>query len=185
LRKKKKCGYIEYSIKNTMNNNTQEEDLLLKINSKSDVSEDDPNRREVLWTERQQNLILGWAKKLRGNSAAHGRMGKIMKRRYTMVSLPAILIPVVASSLSNVLQPYPLAMSGAMLVTSIFTGINGFFNYGKLTQQYFEYEYNYNKLANEIDKELSKKKMDRIACDLYLQIVLSEMNRLDSSAPVL
>lgn len=108
-----------------------------------------------------------------------------MKRRYTMVSLPAILIPVVTSSLSNVLQPYPLAMSGAMLVTSVFAGINGFFNYGAKTQQHFEYEYNYSKLANEIDKEMSKKKMDRQACDLYFQIVLSEMNRLDSSAPVL
>ena len=166
-------------------NDIQDEDVLLKINSKSDISEDDPNRREVLWSGRQQDLILAWGKRLKQNSIAHGKMGKIMKRRYTMVSLPAILIPVVASSLSNVLQPYPLAMSGAMLVTSIFTGINGFFNYGAKTQQHFEYEYNYSKLANEIDKELSKKKMDRQACDLYLQIVLSEMNRLDSSAPVL
>ena len=159
--------------------------VALKINSKSDISEDDPNRREVLWTDRQQNLILDWGKKMKSNSAAHGRMAKIMKTRYTMVSLPAILIPVVASSLSTVLQPYPLAMSGAMLVTSVFTGINGFFNYGAKTQQYFEYEYNYNKLANEIDKELSKKKMDRQACDLYMQLILSEMNRLDSSAPVI
>ena len=171
-------------------NDIQDEDVLLDLviqdhNSKSDISEDDPNRREVLWSGRQQDLILAWGKRLKQNSISHGRMGKIMKRRYTMVSLPAILIPVVASSLSNVLQPYPLAMSGAMLVTSIFTGINGFFNYGAKTQLYFEYEYNYSKLANEIDKELSKKKMDRQACDLYLQIVLSEMNRLDSSAPVL
>ena len=113
------------------------------------------------------------------------KMGKIMKRRYTMVSLPAILIPLVASSLSTILQPYPIAMTGAMLTTSIFTGISGFFNYGAKTQLHFEYEYNYNKLSNEIDTEMSKKKRDRIACDLYLQIVLSEMNRLDSSAPVL
>ncbi|MHC4271288.1 MAG: hypothetical protein ACYST2_03125, partial [Planctomycetota bacterium] len=66
----------------------QEEDVLLKINSKSDISEDDPNRREVLWTERQQDLILYWGKKMKSNSIAHGKMGKIMKRRYTMVSLP-------------------------------------------------------------------------------------------------
>ena len=170
-----------------MSKDTQEEILLNVIdhNSKSDTSEDDPNRREVMWSERQQNLILAWGKKMKSNSIAHGKMGKIMKRRYTMVSLPAILIPVVTSSLSNLLQPYPLAMSGAMLLTSIFTGINGFFNYGAKTQQYFEYEYAYSKLSNEIDTELSKKKMDRIACDLYMQIVLSEMNRLDASAPVL
>lgn len=44
----------------------QEDDVLLKINSKSDISEDDPNRREVLWRGRQQDLILAWGKKLRG-----------------------------------------------------------------------------------------------------------------------
>jgi hypothetical protein len=102
-----------------------------------------------------------------------------------MVSMPAILIPVVASSLSNVLQPYPLAMSGAMLITSVFTGINGFFNLGGKTQLHFEFEYAYNKLSNEIEKELCKPKRHRIACDLYMQIILSEMNRLDASAPVL
>lgn len=48
-----------------------------------------------------------------------------------MVNLPAIIIPVVASSLSTVLQAYPLVMTVAMLTISIFTGINGFFNYGK------------------------------------------------------
>ena len=103
----------------------------LKISSKSDTSEDDFNRKELLWERREEELILGWCKRLKSSSIAHGKMGKVMKQRYTMVSLPAILIPVVASSLSTVLQPYPLAMTGAMLATSIFTGINGFFNYGK------------------------------------------------------
>lgn len=161
------------------------ESVQLKINSKSSetISEDDCNRKELLWEDREEQLILGWCKKLKINSLAHGQKAKKMKQYYNCVSLPAILIPVIASSLSTVLQPYPLAMTGAMLTTSIFTGINGFFNYGKKEQQHFEYEYAYNKLANEIDKELSKPKCHRIACDLYLQIILSEMNRLDSSSP--
>ena len=161
------------------------EQVALKINSKSDTSEDDFNRKELLWERREEALILSWCEKLKESSIAHGKMGKVMKNRYTMVSLPAIIIPVVASSLSTVLQPYPLAMTGAMLATSIFTGINGFFNYGKKEQQHFEYEASYMKLANEIEKELSKPKRHRIACDLYLQVILSEMNRLNSSAPVL
>ena len=164
---------------------TLKSDLVsLKINSKSDTSEDD-ERAELKWERREEQLILGWCERLKKSSIEHGKMGKVMKNRYTMVSLPAIIIPVVASSLSTVLQPYPLAMTGAMLTTSIFTGINGFFNYGKKEQQHFEFEYSYMKLANEIEKELSKPKRHRIACDLYIQIVLSEMNRLNSSAPVL
>jgi len=161
-------------------------DTLIELNyEKSDSSKDDPARKELLWEHREEQLLLQWCKKLKVHSLAHSIKAKQMKRYYNMVSLPAILIPVVASSLATLLQPYPLAMSGAMLVTSVFTGINGFFNLGAKTQLHFEFEYNYNKLANEIDKELCKPKRHRTACDLYLQIVLSEMNRLDSSAPVL
>ena len=167
---------------------TEEESVRLKVNSKSSegtTSEDDSNRKELLWESREEHLILGWCKKLKVSSLAHGLKAKKMKQYYTCVSLPAILIPVVASSLSTVLQPYPLAMTGAMLTTSIFTGINGFFNLGAKTQLHFEFEYSYNKLANEIEKELCKPKRHRVACDLYLQVVMSEMNRLDASAPVL
>jgi hypothetical protein len=160
------------------------EQVALNISSKSS-SEDDFNRKELLWERRGEDLISSWCEKLKKSSIAHGKMGKVMKNRYTMVSLPAVIIPVVASSLSTVLQPYPLAMTGLMLTTSIFTGINSFFNYGKKEQKHFEYEASYQKLANEIEKELSKPKKHRTACDLYLQIILSEMNRLDGSAPVL
>ena len=86
-----------------------------------------------------------------------------MKQYYNCVSLPATLIPVVASSLSTMLQTYPLAMTGEMLTISIFTGINGFFNLGAKTQLHFEFEYSYNKLANEIEKELCKPKRHRVA----------------------
>ena len=161
-------------------------DTLIDLNyEKSDSSKDDEQRRELLWERREEQLLLQWCKKLKSNSLAHGIKAKRTKRYYNMVSLPAILIPVIASSLSTVLQPYPLAMSGAMLFTSVFTGVNGFFNLGGKTQLHFEYEYAYNKLANEIDKELCKPKRHRVACDLYMQIILSEMNRLDASAPVL
>jgi uncharacterized protein YueI len=166
--------------------NTSDSDTLIDLKyEKSDSSKDDPARKELLWERREEQLLLGWCKKLKFNSLAHGVKAKRTKHYYNMVSLPAILIPVVASSLSTVLQPYPLAMSGAMLVTSVFTGINGFFNLGAKTQLHFEFEYAYNKLANEIDKELCKPKRHRTACDLYMQIVLSEMDRLDASAPAL
>lgn len=161
-------------------------DTLIDLNyEKSDSSKDDPARKELLWERREEQLLLQWCKKLKEHSIAHGIKAKRTKQYYNMVSLPAILIPVVVSSLSTVLQPYPLAMSIAMLVTSLFTGVNAFFNLGGKTQLHFEFEYAYNKLANEIDKELCKPKRHRTACDLYMQIILSEMNRLDSAAPVL
>ena len=161
------------------------DEVKLQINSRSDSSRDDPSRKELLWEKREESVLEEWRLRLEKNSEAHGRMGKVMKKRYTLFTIPAILIPVVTSSLSNILQPYPLATSGAMLFTSIFTGVNGFFNFGSKTEQHFNHEAMYRILANEIQKELCKPKSQRVACDVYMEKIMSKMNELDKSAPVL
>jgi hypothetical protein len=161
-------------------------EVAITVNSKSDnSSHDDSSRKELLWEKREEVIIEEWRQKCIKNSQSHGVKGKVMKKRYTLCSIPAILIPVVTSGLSNVLQPYPLVVSGTMIVTSLFTGVNAFFNFGSKTEQHFQYEASYMVLANEIQKELCKPKALRTACDVYLERVMNQMNQLDKSAPVL
>ena len=159
------------------------DEIRLKVNSRS--SNDDPDRKELLWEKREEVILEEWRQRMVVNSDKHEKMGKKMKRRYQVCTLPAIIIPVVASSLSNILQPYPLATAGTMLLTSIFTGINGFFNFGSKTEQHFHYQAAYTQLANEVQKEMCKPKALRPPCDVYLQKIMSKMNELDANAPVL
>ena len=88
------------------------QEVALKVNSKSNnSSHDDTSRKELLWENREENIIEEWRQRCLVRSEAHGVKGKIMKRRYTYCSIPSILIPVVTSGLSTILQPYPLASS--------------------------------------------------------------------------
>ena len=52
------------------------EQVALKISSKSDTSEDDFNRKELLWERREEHLILGWCERLKESSKAHGKWVK-------------------------------------------------------------------------------------------------------------
>jgi hypothetical protein len=163
----------------------QEEEIQLKISSRSEDSHDDPNRKELLWEKREEDIMEEWRQRMLNNSTAHGKKGRVMKTRYAACTVPAIIIPVVASGLSNILQPYPLATACSMLATSILTGINGFFNFGSKTERHFHFEAAYMVLANEVQKEMCKPKAMRPPCDVYLQKIMSKMNELDASAPVL
>ena len=89
------------------------------------------------------------------------------------------------SGLSNILVDYPLVSSSGMALTSILTGINTFFNHSKKQIQHFEFSAKFFRLATEIEKELSKKKSDRLAADVFVERVSMDYNNLAFNAPAL
>ena len=171
-----------------MNDNNIQGDVLLKVNSKSSegtTSEDDFNRKELLWQEREEVVIRDWVADMENKSKKHYIAGKRFKKMSELITLPAIIIPVVTSGLTQLLQPYPYVTTGLMLTVGILTGINGFFDYSGKKEKHFSYEALYGGLATTIEKEMCKPKRMRIACDIYLEHVSMQKNKLDSSAPLL
>jgi hypothetical protein len=162
------------------------EHVALKINSKSDISShDDSSRKELLWQEREEVVIRSWVADMENKSKKHYIAGKRFKKMSELITLPSIIIPVVTSGLTQLLQPYPYATTGLMLTVGILTGINGFFDYSGKKEKHFNYEALYGGLATTINKEMCKPKSMRIACDVYLEYVSMQKNKLDSSAPLL
>ena len=146
---------------------------------------DDIERKEMLWDEKNQELILNWCIQSEQSSKLHGKAGKRNKVKYHMFSVPAIILPLIVSGLAPLFENHPMIVSCVMVIVSIFTGLTSFFSWQKKSQQHFEYEARYIELSNEIKKELIKKKRNRIAVDVYLERVCLEINKLNSSAPVL
>lgn len=163
----------------------QEEDVLLKINSKSDISEDDSQRKELLWEDREQNVIINWKNQMTAQSKRHYAAGKKFKRLHEIITLPSIILPVIASGLTTLIQPYPYVSSAIMLTIGILTGLNGFYSPATKKEKHFNHEALYSVLATEIEKELCKPKSMRIAADVYLENISLKKNHLDSSAPIL
>ena len=164
------------------------EDLVLQDRDRyheSNSSKDDSQRKELLWEEREQNVIIDWKNEMKVQSKMHHEAGKKFKRLHEIITLPSIILPVIASGLTQLIQPYPYVSSGIMLTIGILTGLNGFYCPAIKKEKHFNHEAMYSVLATEIEKELCKPKSMRIAADVYLEKISLKKNHLDSSAPVL
>jgi hypothetical protein len=154
-------------------------------NHSGSMSLDNPDRREVLWEPRLETLCNKWYDDCLARSTQHDVKAKIHKRRFATFALPSIILPLIMSGLSNLLVDYPLVSSSGMALTAILTGMNTFFNHSKKQIQHFEYSGKFFKLATEIEKEIAKRKKDRIAADVFLERISADYNNLAFNAPPL
>jgi hypothetical protein len=148
-------------------------------------SEDNPDRMELLWESREEDLLLEWGAICKSKSIQHDTQGKTNKMRFGVFGVPSVLIPIVLGGLSSVAPSNSLIYSLGMMGSGLFSGVNMFFNFSKKAQQHFEYSGKFAELATEIETELCKPKKHRIACDIYLERIKISFNALCSQSPPL
>ncbi len=157
----------------------------IEYDDKSNSSKDDSQRKELLWETREEVVIKKWIEEMKDQSKKHYLAGKKNKKLHEFITLPSIIIPVIASGLTPLLQPYVYVSTGLMLTVGILNGINGFINPAAKKEKHLNYEGLYNELVLDIEKELCKPKSMRIACDVYLEQISLKKANLDLSAPLL
>lgn len=160
-------------------------DIKLDITPPSDKSsQDNPERHEMLWQKREETLLIKWKDETKSKGLQHHKKGKFNKKLYYIFGIPNIIIPLVIGSLNGVVELLPMTLTGLMISSSIFAGINTFMNFSKKSQLHFEFDAKYNELAVLIEKELSIPKAHRIAADVFLEKVQQKFNSLNNYAPV-
>ena len=159
--------------------------VMIEGDDYSNSSKDDPNRKELLWEKREEDVVRNWVKEMKEQAKKHYKAGKKHKRLHEWITVPSILIPVISSGLTPLLQPYPYVSTGLMLTVGVLTGVNGFYNFASKKEKHLNYEGLYSVLSTEIEKELCKPKKNRIACDVYLESISMKKTQLDLSAPLL
>jgi len=157
-------------------------DIKVEITPLSSSSNDDENRKELLWETREEELLQKWMDEMVINSKKQGLKARKTKKLYALLGVPATLLPIVLSGLSS-LEIDPLTNSLLMIATGSLIGISTFFNLGKKFAQHFEYEHKYDELSRELQKELRKPKRHRIACDVYMEKIYMAYNGLNARAP--
>ena len=176
------------------NSNIHTEDVLLKIETQlKNIDEDDYShsskdnnfRKELLWEKREETTIREWCKEMKIQSGKHYKAGKKFKKIHELIMFPSIIIPVICSGLSPILQPYIYVSTGLMLSIGILNGISGFLNPSSKKEKHLSFEGLYNELVLDIEKELCKPKSMRIACDVYLEKISLKKTNLDLTAPLL
>lgn len=177
--------FLENLNKMLTNNKMDDSSILLDIKENSDISLDDLNRKEVLWTEKSEQLLEKWKDKCERLAIKYNTKAKKKKQQYLSISIPAVCIPIFSGSLSHLLQTYEYALPVCLLTTGLCTGMLGLFNLSETYHRCFSAEGRYSDMAMSIDLCLSKKKSERAACDLSLERFRSQISKLDLSSPPL
>ena len=136
--------------------------------------------RQVLWEPRLEKLCGKWHDDCLTRSKQHIIRAKFHKRMFAIFSLPAIVLPLLLS----LLTAYPLVSSSGMILTSILTGVNTFFNHSKQELQHSGHSAKFFRLAAEIETEMVKRRQDRLAADVFLERISMEYRNISVHAPL-
>jgi len=144
-------------------------------------SEDDPERREILWRSKAEDLV----NRIRGGSDAqsrkHEKAAWKARRLYQLFGLPTVIIPLAGSVAAQFLPE--VAVSAMMLASGVCAGVNAFLNYGQKAQMHFEYSARWAELGSSVDFEMVKPRADRTQADVFLERLRNRTAALRSAAP--
>jgi len=146
-------------------------------------SQDDEERRELLWSSKIENLIQDWKESCAQLSEKHTIVGKRKKQGYYVLSLFCIILPFCTAFLSELLPNDILSTSKTIIlfVSSCLSALNTFLNFGKAHAEHNFASFKYAELIHEIDSILVKPKADRMQADLQLEIIKNRYELLNKT----
>ena len=155
-------------------------DILIETTPRS--SSDDPDRREMLWKARIEELVERTRDDATAAASTHEKAARKARLLYQCIGLPTVLIPM---SLSVAAQFLPEALVTTMMVVSgLCAGVNAFLDYGSKSQRHFEYSNRWLELSSTILFEMAKGRSDRCAADVFLERLRIRSAALRAAEPV-
>lgn len=143
-------------------------------------------RLDEKWSERHEKLAEEWLKVAEERSAGHDKLGKKFKCKHYIFGLPALLIPLVFSPVSVVLENDPslpyVSMTGFIL-SGVFAGVDKFFDHSAKHQKHMEYSARYGDIASDVKYELAQARRFRVDPDRFLMKIQQKLDYTGASAP--
>lgn len=148
------------------------------------VTSDDKNRKELLWTNKIEDVLNEWHSKCITSSAWHCKKAKKHKMRFYILGIPAAIIPMALAASSDFLgDDWKLLVVIAMIISGSLNIVSGFLNPGKRLESHLTFSSMYSELAIEITSELVKPQSHRQAADVFIQRIMDNYNSLNNRAP--
>lgn len=148
----------------------------------------EPNFLEEKYTQENEDLLEEWLVQAKEASVAHNAAGRKFKFKHELFGLPAAAIPIAYSPVAGLFSANPgiqYANAFVLVTTGLLSCTYTFFNFGKKSQQHFDYEARYADLATTIQVELAKKREIRIRADRFIEMIQSKIDGLGANAPLL
>ena len=156
-------------------------DIDVNIPSNKSDSSEDITRTEMMWRDTHEQQLRRWRDIAEYQVGYHRKRYKCYRWLYIMITLPSVVLPVVASTFADKLSSHTSAM--LLCGTGIINGISSALNIGRRAESHSLYDSYWDSYIANIDMELSKPKSGRVACDVYLQKSLDRYMYLNQTSP--
>lgn len=143
---------------------------------------------EEEWSDANEEFVRSLSHMCSTKSEQHQRAGYSFKSKNNNWGLPMVLIPVIMSPVSLIIQDDDVSMyvnAFAFLATGVVNGVYSFFKYGEKTVDHFNYSGRYADIVSDIELELQRGREFRVSLDVFLAKIHMRMDNLASTEPVL
>ena len=122
-------------------------------------------------------------------SAQHEKAGYSFKSKNTCWGLPLVLVPIMMSPISILIDEESNASkyvnASAFLVTGFIGGVYSFFKYGEKMSNHFNFSARYADVASDIELELIKGREFRTQLDVFSTRIHMMVDNLANTEPVI
>lgn len=145
---------------------------------------DNSYRKQLLWTDKIEDVINSWYLKCLENADNHLVKAKRHKCMFYSLNIPAAIIPMTIAALTETTRErWELLITFLLIVNGILNIVNGFLNSGKKAENHMNFNALYNELAVNITSEIVKPKKFRQSADVFIQRIMDNYNSLNNRAP--
>ena len=154
-----------------------------RINSGSSsmMSIDRLDRIEALWTEKNEDLLMQWMENANLDAHKHRRKGTMYKHVYFVMGMLTSTLPVVLSGLTDLIDDH--MFTGLLIFSGVMNACSSFINPSRKSEAHFNAETRYDQIVIKIQRDLTLKKRERPAVDLYLENILNQISRFKEISP--
>ena len=146
-------------------------------------------RVEEKWSSLNELYMRNMIKLCKVKSSQHEQAGYSFKQKNTIWGLPIVLVPVIMSPVSLLLESsVPTAKyvnAGAFLVTGLISGVYSFFKFGEKMTNHFNFSARYTDVASDVELELVKGREFRTQLDVFATRIHMIVDNLSNTEPVL
>lgn len=148
------------------------------------------------WSSKIQSYMDKIKKESKDLQIQHEKACHYFRKMEIRWGIPAIIVPLICSpvvlSLNYIwaescdgYSPGQFVSAFGLLLSSVASGINGFFKFGSRSSIHNMFSSKYSDIITDIDSEMIKKKQFRISADVFVAIIKMKFDSLVASQPII
>jgi len=157
----------------------------INLENNSETSQDDIKCRKYTiqrWDRNSEKFLKDLCDTIDEKIENHGKNGKKYKYLHYTFGFFSTLLPLVSSGFINIIND-ELFEAKLLILIGVVNTISQFFRLETLHNKNLEYENRFIELRTKIIVELTKSKLSRTNCDLFLTEITNQYNFLNYTSP--